>query len=203
MSAMLMAQTDVPKIFQDSALDMTFSYPAFFTTVPSKTPTGQSQCVKALLSAGSAGTLGSSAFVISKIDGTCPGVLKEAQDAAAFTREQIVRQLKSYGVARLTQEPFRYSVDGRSAAMTLAEAHPDASAGADAPVTYAAKACFLQDLPQQDTHKSRKRGEVRSNEVICLDFTTQNRELLTRILSFTVQFGVDAPRPLVPGNALR
>ena len=159
------------------------------------------QCVRSILTAGAQGNLGSSAFVVSVIDSTCPGVLKQAEQQGSFTRDQILRQLKGYGMASLTQEPFRYSIDGRPAAVTLAMARPDDTT--DAPgrkSTFAAKACFLSNIPVKT---SGKQNAATNNEVICLDYTTQNRELLTRLLSFTVKFGDGEMHPVVPGNALR
>jgi hypothetical protein len=198
------------RIFHDPALDISLGYPGEFTPVVGNPASGQSasksggdpQCVRSILTAGSQGNLGSSAFVVSVIDSTCPGVLKQAEQQGSFTREQILRQLKGYGMASLTQEPFRYSIDGRPAAVTLAMARPDDTT--DAPgrkaTTYAAKACFLSNLPAKS---SGKQNAAASNEVICLDYTTQNHELLTRLLSFTLKFGDGEMHPVVPGNALR
>jgi hypothetical protein len=195
------------RIFHDQALDITFAYPGEFTAVVSDSAKGQSssknepQCVRSILSAGAESKQGSSAFVISIIDNSCPGVLKQAEQEGSFTRDQILRQLKQYGMASLTQEPFRYSIDGRPAAVTLATAKPDDSSVSNGHVlaTYAAKACFLSNLPE---HGSGKQAAAASGEVICFDYTTQNRELLTRILSFTVKFGDGDMHPMVPGNAL-
>ncbi len=194
------------RIFHDPSLDITFAYPAEFTPVVSDSARTQSsskpqpQCVRSILSAGSESKQGSSAFVISIIDNSCPGVLKQAEQQGSFTREQILRQLKQYGMASLTQEPYRYNIDSRPAAVTLAMAKPDDASATNGHVlaTYAAKACFLSNLPE---HSNGKQA-MANGEVICFDFTTQNRELLTRILSFTVKFGDGDMRPLVPGNAL-
>jgi len=206
-----LAQTPSPapslRIFHDQALDITFAYPGEFTPVTTDSTKTQSssssepQCVRSLLSAGSESKQGSSAFVISIINNACPGVLKQAEQEGSFTREQILRQLKQYGMASLTQEPFRYSIESRPAAVTLAMAKPDDASvgGGHVLPTYAAKACFLNNLPE---HSSSKQASAASGEVICFDFTTQNRELLTRILSFTVKFGDGDMRPIVPGNAL-
>ncbi len=194
------------RIFHDSALDITFAYPGEFTAVVTDSAKGQSsnknepQCVRSILSAGSESKQGSSAFVISIIDNSCPGVLKQAEQEGSFTRDQILRQLKQYGTASLTQEPFRYSVGSRPAAVTLAMAKPDDASASNGHVlaTYAAKACFVSNLPE---HGGGKQSPANS-EVICFDYTTQNRELLTRILSFTVKFGDGDMHPMVSGNAL-
>jgi hypothetical protein len=212
------------KVFHDPQLDINFAYPAAFTPVPTdapKAPTAdkgaaQPQCVRSILTAGSEDKLGSSAFVVSVIDSACPGVLKDAQQPGSFTREQILRQLKRYGTPTLIQEPVRYTIDERPAAVTLAMAHPEeaaagsaatpgaATTGSPTPTktvtTYAAKACFLRDIP---AHESGKRGPGLSGEVVCFDFTTQSRELLNRTLSFMVELGNDGMHPVVPGNALR
>lgn len=190
------------KIFHDASHDFILGYPGEFTPVAqAANKSGAGQCVQSILTAGSETKLGSSAFVVSVIDATCPGVLKQAEQPGSFTREQILRQLKGYGMATLTQEPFRYSIDGRSAAVTLASASPDdsAAAGSHKPTTYAAKACFLSDIPKNVGKKTASAN----GEVICFDYTTQNRELLTRILSFTVTFADGQTRPVVPGSALR
>jgi hypothetical protein len=198
------------RIFHDPGLGVTLGYPGEFTPViadtesgrPASKSGGDPQCVRSILTAGSQGNLGSSAFVVSVIDSTCPGVLKQAEQQGSFTREQILRQLKGYGMASLTQEPFRYSIDGRSAAVTLAMARPDdtMNASGNKPTTYAAKACFLSNIPVKI---SGKQSAPASGEVICLDYTTQNRDLLTRLLSFTVKFGDGDMHAVVPGNALR
>ncbi len=94
-----------PKIFQDKDLGVTYSYPGVFTPVtitpanPGSAATEKSepQCVRSILSAGSATATSNSIFILSSIDDTCPGVLHAAQQLGAFTREQILRQLKQYG----------------------------------------------------------------------------------------------------------
>jgi hypothetical protein len=215
------------KVFHDPQLDINFAYPASFTPVPADAPkaapatekaAAQPQCVRSILTAGSEDKLGSSAFVVSVIDSACPGVLKDAQQPGSFTRDQILRQLKRYGTPTLIQDPVRYTIDERPAAVTLAMAHPEeaaagaatATSGATTPpatpapakpvTTYAAKACFLRDIPE---HQSGKRGPGESGEVVCFDFTTQSRELLNKTLSFMVELGTDGMHPVVPGNALR
>jgi len=197
------------RIFNDSALDLTFGYPGEFTPVSTDATKTQStsksgdqvQCVRSILTAGSETKLGSSAFVISVIDGTCPGVLKQAEQPGSFTREQILRQLKGYGTPTLTQDPFRYSIGGRQAAVTLASAQRDDAAPTRHKVTtYAAKACFLSDIRPK---ASGKQSAAAAGEVICVDFTTQDHDLLTRILAFTVKFSDQTTHPVVPGNAVR
>jgi hypothetical protein len=198
------------RIFHDKALDIIFAYPGEFTPVVTAAAKSQAdgkgdaqpQCVRSILTAGTESKQGSSAFVLSGIDGACPAVLKQAEDVSSFTREQIMRQLKRYGTPTLVQEPYRYSIDGRPAAVTLASATPDANP--ETPVspvtTYAAKACFLSEIPE-----ARVKGKTAkpSGEVLCFDFTTQQRDLMTRILSFTIKFGDDVPHPVVPGVAVR
>jgi len=198
------------RMFHDPALDITFGFPGEFTPVvadpakaqpATKGDKGEPQCVRSVLTAGSESKLGSSAFVISVIDSACPSVLKQAQQPGSFTRDQILRQLKTYGAASLTQEPFRYTIDGRQAAVTLAMAEPnDTTMGMHKATTYAAKACFFSNVPAKS---SGKQGAAMSDQVICFDYTTQNRELMTRILSFTVKFSDQETHPVVPGNAVR
>lgn len=199
------------RIFHDSALDLTFAYPGEFTPVvtdaaktqsSSSNGAGETQCVRSILTAGSESKLGSSAFVISVIDGACPGVLEQAEQPGSFTKEQILRQLKRYGTPSLTQEPYRYSIDGHPAAVTLGSAQPDdpSANGGHAVTTYAAKACFLSKMPE---HSTGKQSAAPSGEVICFDLTTQHRELLTRILAFTVKLGEGETHPIVAGSALR
>ncbi|WP_263367661.1 hypothetical protein [Edaphobacter bradus] len=200
--------TTALKLFRDPGLNMTFAYPAEFTPVMTGAAKAQAsdkgpaapQCVRSILSAGSESKLGSSAFVISAIDGTCPGALKQAEQQGWFTKEQILRQLKRYGTASLLQEPFHYTIDGRPAAITLGSARQDDTAVIGVPVvtTYAAKACFRSIVPD----KQKAGAKAQADEVICLDFTTQHRDLLTGILEFSVQFDDGMPHPIVTGNAL-
>jgi len=213
LAASCIAQTSTTppalRIFHDPTLDVTIGYPGEFTPVltdPTKAQPankgGGTQCVRSILTAGSVTTLGSSAFVVSVIDDACPTVLKQAEQQGSFTRDQILRQLKVYGMASLTQEPFRYAIDGRPAAVTLATAKPDDTSAAPGrkSTTYAAKACFLSNIPAK---ASGKQAAAPAGEVICLDYTTQNRELMTRVLSFTIKFGDGDMHPVVPGNAVR
>ena len=201
------------RVFHDPALDILFTYPGAFTPVDMSAAKAkaadkggaQAQCVRSILTAGSENKMGASAFVVSGIDAACPGVLKEAEQPDSFTKEQILRQLRRYGNPTLLQEPYRYSIDGRPAAVTLGSATPDVPAAGGAPVvtTYAAKACFLSEIPASHTKSSSSSAAKESGEVLCFDFTTQHRELLMQILTFTIKFGDDAPHPVVPGNALR
>ena len=152
------------RVFHDPAFDFIFTYPGEFTPVkveaekPPSTEKGDArpQCVRSILTAGSESKLGSSAFVVSGIDGACPGVLKQAEQPDSFTKEQILRQLKRYGTPSLLQEPYRYSIEGRAAAVTLGSATPDAPAagGGHAVTTYAAKTCFLSEIPSRSSRKS-------------------------------------------------
>ena len=213
--------SNLPKSFHDPLLNITYFYPGRFTLAaepssPSSSP-GQSSsdqpaaaptrpCAQSNLSASSITSVGTSVFVISTIDSTCPSVLHGAiTDLGAFTREQILRQLKQYGDPVITQEPTRYTIDGHPAVITLASAQTDVPGGTanitPPKVTYAAKACFLGTIPV----KPRKRSDPieQPKHVLCFDFTAQQRDLLSLMFSFSMQFDNDSPQPLVPGSALR
>jgi hypothetical protein len=200
----------IPKIFRDPALDITYSYPGLFIPVritpadsePAAAEKAAAQCVHATLSAGSQVGSRNSVFVLSRIDNTCPGVLNAAQHLGAFTREQIVRQLKQYGTPEITKEPTRYTIDGHPAAVTIALAQvEDRGATAQSPVaTYAAKACVLGSVPEKSGKSGTSSGV---SHVLCFDFTTPQRELLTQMLGFTIQFGEHPPQAIVPGTVLR
>ena len=202
------ASTDphTPKIFRDSALAVTYSYPGEFiaekVVAPPKADPDKPRCVQSTLSGGSTTKLGNSVFVLSTMDDACPGVLlKASQQLEAFTKEQILRQLKSYGTPIVTQEPVRYSIDGHPAAITIGSAQPDQPEPGKTPVaTYAAKACVLRNVAVKAT-KSNSAQPVK--HVLCFDFTTQQKDLLPLMLSFTIQFDEGKPQSLVPGNILR
>ncbi len=198
-----------PKIFQDKDLGVTYSYPGVFTPVtitpanPGSAATEKSepQCVRSILSAGSATATSNSIFILSSIDDTCPGVLHAAQQLGAFTREQILRQLKQYGTPVITREPARYNIDGHPAAITIASAQAaDTPSGKTPATTYAAKACVLGNVPVK---ASKSSPAVATKHVLCFDFTTQHRDLLPQMLAFTIQFDQRAPQALVPGSVLR
>jgi hypothetical protein len=200
----------IPKIFHDALLSITYFYPGRFTPVPpasnaAKADAAASQCARATLSADSTTPTGTSIFVLSTIDNTCPSVLKGAStDLGAFVREQILRQIKRYGTPTIIQEPTHYIVDGHPAIITVAsaEAAPEKTLNNIIPpkITYAAKACVLGNIPV----KPRKHEVAEpTRHVLCFDFTTQQRELLSLMYGFTMQFDNHPPEPLVPGSALR
>jgi hypothetical protein len=210
----------LPKSFHDPLLNITYFYPGRFTPAaespaPPSSPAESSSsqpssapnrlCAQSNLSASATAPASTTVFVLSTIDGTCPSVLHgAATDTAAFIREQILRQLKQYGDPVITQEPTHYTIDGHPAVITLASAQAPASGTANITppkVTYAAKACFLGTIPV----KPRKRSDPvdQPKHVLCFDFTTQERDLLSLVFGFSIQFDNDSPQPLVPGSALR
>jgi hypothetical protein len=200
----------IPKTFHDPLLNVTYFYPGRFVPVPptaavAKADAASPQCARATLSANSDVPAGTSIFVLSTIDNTCPSVLHGAStDLAAFVREQILRQAKRFGTPTITQEPTHYIVDGHPAIIAVAssEAAPEKTLNNIIPpkITYAAKACVLGNIPVKP-----RRHEVAepTRHILCFDFTTQQRELLSLMFGFTMQFDNHAPQPLVPGSALR
>jgi len=200
------SSSHAPKIFRDQALGITYSYPSQFIAenlaAPASAETTAPQCARSTLSAGSTNTMGSTVFVLSNIDNTCPGVLNAAtQHLGSFTREQILRQMKQYGTPTITHEPIRYAIDGHPAAITLASAEPDeAQAGKTPKTTYAAKACWLREVPVKGGKSS---SATATQHVLCFDFTTQQQNLLLSMLAFTVQFEERPTQSLVPGSVLR
>ena len=197
---------NVPKIFRDAALAVTYSYPSEFTaekiTASPKKDPATPRCVQSTLSGGSTSKLGSSVFVLSTMDDACPGVLLNAsKQLGPFTKEQILRQLKGYGTPVVMQEPVRYSIEGHPAAVTMGSAQAsDAKPGKTPVTTYAAKACVLGNVAVKATKTEPAQP---TKHVLCLDFTTQQRDLLPLILGFTIQFDEGKPQSLVPGNILR
>ncbi len=212
----------LPKSFHDPLLNITYFYPGRFTAVPSEqvpppeaasqassaqpgagSPTPQ--CVQSDFSGSSTTAIGNSVFVLSTIGDACPGVLRGATDLGPFTREQILRQLKRYGTPAITQEPSHYVIDGHPAAITLATVQQPASTNPNtimpARITYAAKACWLGNIPVKPRKKSEPADPVK--HVLCLDFTTQEHDLLSLLFAFSLQFDNHGPQPLVPGSALR
>jgi hypothetical protein len=199
----------IPKSFKDALLNVTYFYPGRFTPEPPSLNPAKAdatpQCAHASLSASSPTPTGSAVFVLSTIDNTCPNVLHgAATDLGAFTREQILRQLKRYGTPLITQEPTRYVIDGHPAIITVASAQPAPETQLNnllpVKVTYAAKACVLGNVP---TKPRKHEPAAPTKHVLCFDFTTQQQELLSLVYGFTVQFDDHAPQPLVPGSALR
>src|ERR1700733_4245342 len=210
--------SNLPKAFHDPLLNITYFYPGRFIPAapePEASPQGADHsssaapnrlCAQSTLSASSISPVGTSVFVLSTIDNTCPGVLHGAStDLGAFTREQVLRQLKQYGDPVITQEPTHYTIDGHPAVITLASAPPAETPGTNGitppKITYAAKACFLGNVPV----KPRKRSDPVDlpRHVLCFDFTTQQRDMLPLMYSFSMQFDQDSPQPLVPSSALR
>jgi hypothetical protein len=195
-----------PKIFRDPALAITYSYPGEFiaekVVAPPKADPATPRCVQSTLSGGSTTKLGSSVFVLSTMDDACPGVLLNAsRQLGSFTKEQILRQLKSYGTPVVTQEPVRYTIEGHPAAITMGSAQPDgAQPGKTPATTYAAKACVLGNVAVKATKSEPAQP---TKHVLCFDFTTQEKDLLPLMLSFTIQFDQGKPQSLVPGNILR
>jgi len=201
------AQTATPslKSFHDPELGVTYFFPGQFNPVSPMQPSvmktdATPQCVRTSLSAGSSPASGDSAFVFSTIDGACPGILQQAQQLGSFTKDQLLRQLKRYGTPTITKEPSRYNIEGNRAAVTLAAAEGDTKLpNGKFVTTYAVKACMLSDHPlpaAQAVPKGLK-------DVICLDFTTQRRELLTSVLAFVIQFDDHAMQSMVPNSILR
>ncbi|MEO6983543.1 MAG: hypothetical protein ABI072_10575 [Edaphobacter sp.] len=195
-----------PRTFHDSALGITYFFPSRFTQVkaePAKSE-AQQECARTSLSGSSVTPVGTSAFVVSTIDKACPAVLQAAtQKLDAFTREQVLRQLKQYGDPVITHDPTRYMVDGHPAAITIASVQ-QSSTGVNNVIhpkmTYAAKACVLGEVPVKGD-KSRLAEETR--HILCFDFTTHQRDLLPLMLAFTMQFDGRSPQPIVPGSVLR
>ena len=189
------AGSSLPKSFHDDGLDMTFFYPAHFELESTpESHAGQGSCVRTILSARSGLASGTSTFSFSSIDNTCPDTLRAALTLGPFTRQQIVYQLKGSGKPAIIHEPARYAIDGRSAAITLASATLANGADKVPQTLYAAKACVVDSVTHQP-HKNAEAAE-NGNHVLCFDFTTQNRDLFSMMLSFVVQFGDDAPQPL-------
>lgn len=193
--------SNLPKSFHDDALNITYFYPPHFELAPVPADTNansiSAKCVQTKLIANSGIPAGPSTFVLSVIDDTCPDQLREASSLGPFTRAQILRQLKQYGEPTISREPFRYVIDGRSAAITLASVSTSSESGHDRTI-YAAKACALGSISVRRHKKSDPADLV--HRVLCFDFTTQNRDLLDMMFSFIIQFDNDPPEPLFPGG---
>jgi hypothetical protein len=193
---------NLPKSFHDEALNLTYFYPGRFTPdpesiAPKPAADASPKCAHSTLFANSVTPAGTSSFVLSIIDNTCPNVL-----LGPFVREQILRQLKQYGEPTITQEPTAYLIDGHPAAIVLASVPMPATAENKIPrTTYAAKACFLGNVPVKPHKKSDPVDPTR--HVLCFDFTTQHSDLYTLMFGFSMQFDNDAPQPIVPGSVIR
>jgi hypothetical protein len=198
---------NLPKSFHDAALNVTYFYPGRFVPDPeSLSPhpaAGEApKCAHSILFANSVTPVDTSSFVLSTIDNTCPNVLHGATFLGPFVREQILRQLKQYGEPTITQEPTLYLIDSHPAAIVLASVPMPVTAENKIPrTTYAAKACFLGNIPVKPRKKSEAVEPTR--HVMCFDFTTQHSDLYTLMFGFSVQFDNDAPQPVVPGSVIR
>ena len=197
---------DMLKSFHDYALHITYFYPSRFVPVPSPPSTGFTtdapQCVRTTLFANSVTPIDTSSFAFSTVDKTCPALLHRGAQLGPFIREEILRQLKQYGEPSVTQEPTRYNIDGRPAAIILASVPMPETSGKVARTTYAAKACALASIPVKARNKDSKPVESVS-PVICFDFTTQNNEQLNLMFSFILQFDNDPLTPMFPASVVR
>ncbi len=198
------AQT-AQKFFHDPLLSLTYSYPGRFTSEPpppaAKSTAASPQCVQSTFAASSTTPVGSTAFLLSTIDNTCPPILHAAQQLGRFTKEQVLRQLTRYGTPVLTDDPTSYTIAGHPAALSMAWAQaPDTPSGKPGVITYAAKACVLGNVPPKG---NKKNLDSPVKHVICFDFTTPQKDLLTLLLGFTIQFDNDPPQALIPGSILR
>jgi hypothetical protein len=190
--------------FHDDVLNITYFYPAEFVPAsPGSTPAlaGSSNCMQPTLFAYSVTPIENSSFALTTIDNTCPEILRGASHLGPFTREQIVRQLKQYGVPAIIQEPTNYTIAGHPASITLASVAIPAGPGKIAPIIYAAKACAMGNVPL----RTRKKFELVTppTHVLCFDFTTQNSGILNRMFSFIIQFENSPLEPMFPSNVIR
>jgi hypothetical protein len=197
---------EVLKQFHDDALNITYFYPSRF--VPVLSPPGTAfttdtpQCVRTTLFANSVTPIDTSSFAFSTVDKTCPAFLRRDTQLGPFIREEILHQLKQYGEPSITQEPTRYNIDGRPAAIILASVPMPETSGKVARTTYAAKACALASIPVKARSKDPKSIDPVS-PAICFDFTTQNSDLLNLMFSFIVQFDNDPLTPMFPASVVR
>jgi hypothetical protein len=201
--------------FRALDFDLTYFYPKAFIPADAKTPAPafyalpkpdpnakDPACVHAPLSVGYTNRGGNSVLVFSMIDSSCPTILKQAQDLESFTRTQLLRQLKRYGVPTLTKEATSYTIEGRPAAVSMASAHATETQRGDIlTMTYAAKACIFAE-PQPYTYNSDRRLKEppTPGRVLCFDFTTQQGDLLPQMLKFPIQFGHRELHAVVPAN---
>jgi hypothetical protein len=192
---------NLPKSFHDNALNITYFYPAYFepvTTQPAtKTDASADNCAQTTLIADSAIPAGPSSFVLTRIDPACPELMHKATALGAFTRVQLLRQLKQFGDARISHEPTRYTIDGRPAAITLGSVSIPPANHQTGKTIYAAKACALSDIPSGGRKKPDQKEVGR---VLCFDFSTENSDLISLMFAFIIQFDNDPPAPLFPGS---
>jgi hypothetical protein len=195
---------NLPSSFHDDAHDVTYFFPKHFAPVLSDQGADadslDSNCAHKLLTARSAIPAGLSTFVVSRISGDCLGVVRDATSLGAFTRTELIGQLIRVGTARITHGPSRYIIDGRPAAITLAQVTLPPIEHQAASIVYAAKAC----TPRIPLPLGHRKSNFRDPGIVmlCFDFTTRNPDLVNLMLSFVAQFGDDLPVPLFPGNAL-
>jgi len=182
--------------FRDESLNITYFYPAPFTAIEDPPVPGASKCAQNVLTTNAINRIGSSTFTVSRLDATCAGTPADANALAPFVRGQIWSQLREYGTPVITREPLRYFVDGRPAYISLASVtFPH---GKHDQTTYAAKTCALGAVPE----KRRKKDPVDQNShILCFDFTTDNADLVSSMLSFVVQFADDPPEPVFLSTA--
>jgi len=196
-----------PRVFHDASLGVTYFYPSRFTPAqPAAAPRAAHQCAQSIFSGTSTTPVGSTVFVLSTIDNTCPEVLQwAARQLGDFTREQVLRQLKQYGDPTVMRDPTRYSIDGHPAAITIASVKQAARTGindiAVNKITYAAKSCVLGKVPSSRNKSALPEGAAQ--RILCFDFTTQEHDLLPLMLAFTMQFDGRSLQPVVPGSILR
>jgi hypothetical protein len=207
------SQLPAMKTFKELDFDMTFIYPASYVPVDPKAPAPSTytspksrpanpHCVQTPLAVGT-NTPDTSALVFSIIDDACPTILRDAQKLGDFVQTQILRQLKRYGTPTITKGPSLYTFDGRSAAVILANATPDATKAAPKAVTtYAAKVCMFANITAYTFGKVPSHLTA-ENSVICFDFTTRQRDLLTPMFDLPIVFGDSTPRSMVPAAILR
>lgn len=208
-SSQVPSNTNIPSSFHDKLLNVTYFYPGRFLPDPSvnaasssSSADGKPKCAHSNFFANSNSPTGTSSFVLSTIDGTCPNVLRGATQLGPFIREQIIRQLKQYGEPTVTQEATKYTIDGHPAAIVLASVPMPTTPTNKLPTTtYAAKACVLGNIPVKPHKKSDPVEPTR--HVLCFDFTTPHSDLLTLMFAFSMQFDNDGPQPMVPGSVIR
>jgi hypothetical protein len=192
------------KSFHDDILNITYFYPANFVPAPpASTPAlaGTSKCMQPTLFAYSVTPIENSSFALTTIDNTCPEILRGASQLGPFTREQIVRQLKQYGVPTIIQAPTNYTIAGHPASITVASVAIPADPRKVARIIYAAKACALGSVPLRTRKKSDPVEPLA--HILCFDFTTQNSGMLDQMFSFIVQFENTLPQPMFPGSVIR
>jgi hypothetical protein len=191
---------NLPKIFHDDALNITYFYPPHFEPVPEHPGPGSDatdSCARTTLIANSAIPAGPSSFVLTRIDAGCPELLRKATVLGPFTRVQLLRQLKQFGEARISHEPTRYIIDGRPAAISVGSVSIPPADHHSGKTIYAAKACALSDIHGGSRKKSDQAGVGR---VLCFDFSTENSDLISLMFAFIIQFDNDPPAPLFPGS---